>query len=71
MFERMDIAEKVYEGVTPSKTTTREESYHASHVRKCKGGEATSPTNPEKGCTGKRKKNHEVHSSDLMTGEII
>ena len=33
------------------------------------GGEAASPTNPEKGRTGKRKKNNADHPSDALTGD--
>ena len=47
----------------------RADAYRASNGRKCKGGESTSPTNPEKGCTGKRKKNYADHLSDRMTGD--
>ena len=67
-FERMEIAEQVYEGVTPSKTTTREEADCVSHGRRHKGGEAASPTNPKKGRTGKRKNNNTGHQSYFPTG---
>ena len=56
MFKRMEVAEQVYAGVTPFKTSTRVESNCYGHVRKRKGGEADSPTNLEKGRAGKRKK---------------
>ena len=55
MFEHMEVAEQVYAGGTPSKTPTRAESNRGSHVRKRKGWETASPTNPKKGRTGKRK----------------
>ena len=55
MFKCMDIAEQVYKGGKPSKTTTGEDANHASHDSKYKEGEAASPTNPEKGRAGKRK----------------
>ena len=38
MFERMEVAEKVYEGGTPYKTQTRAEANRHGHVRKQKGG---------------------------------
>ena len=49
MFKRMEIAEQVYEGVTPSKTPIRADSNRDSHGRKRNGGEAASPTNTKKG----------------------
>ena len=67
VFERMEIAEQVYKGVTPSKTPTRAEANRGGHTRKLKGGEATSPTNPEKGCTGKRKTKNAGNLSDAPT----
>ena len=48
MFKQIKIAEQVYEGGTPSKTPIREDTNNDSHVRKRIGGEAASPTNPEK-----------------------
>ena len=69
MFERMEIADKFYEGEIPSKITIRAEADRASHGRKRKGVEAASPTNPKKGRAGKRKKNHSGHPSDQPTGD--
>ena len=69
-FEHMDIAEQVYEGGTPSKITAhRADANRVSHSRKRKGGEAASPTNPEKGRAGKLKKNYAGHPSDRMTSD--
>ena len=56
IFEWMEIAEQVYEGGTPSKNTTWADSNRASHGIKLNEREAASPTNPEKGRVGKRKK---------------
>ena len=55
MFKQMEVTEKFYKGVTPSKTSIGVDANRASHGRKRKGGESTSPNNPEKGCAGKRK----------------
>ena len=57
----MKIYEHVYRVGTPDKTTTRVYANHAIHGRKLKGGEAASPTNPKKGCAGKRNKKHAGH----------
>ena len=66
----MEIAEQVYEGVTPAKISThRADDNHASHGRKHKGGEANSPNNTGKGSAGKCKNNHVVHPSDRLTGD--
>ena len=48
MFERMDIAEQVYKGVTPLKTTTRADVNRGSNGRKGNGLESASPTNIDK-----------------------
>ena len=53
MFERMYIAEQVYEGGTPSKNTNRVETEHDIHCRKREGGGPTSPTKPDKGRANK------------------
>ena len=53
MFERMEIAEHVYEGQTPSKKIPGAYANRDSHARKIKGGESDSPTNPDKGFYGK------------------
>ena len=57
MFEHMDISKKVYEGGTPSKTTTRSDSDRSIHGKKQKGGESDFATNNEKGLAGKLRKN--------------
>ena len=64
MFDRMKIAEQVYKGGTPSKTPTREESNNDGHVRKLKGGEDASPTNPNKVRASKLKK--KIQSTRVM-----
>ena len=68
MLECMEIAEQVYKGGNTSKNTNRTESHRASHNSKSKGGEAASPTNTEKGRTGKRKQNYAGHMSNRTTG---
>ena len=67
MFKQMEVAEKVYEGGTPSKTSIGVDSNRASHGRKRRGGESNSPTNPEKGRVGKRKSKNAGHPSDRPT----
>ena len=57
----MEIADQVYKGGTTSKKAIRAESDHASHGKKRKGWESTSPTNPEKFRTGKFKTNQAGH----------
>ena len=64
MFERMEAAEQVYKGVTPSKIPTREEANRDVHVRKQKGGESALPTNTKKGRAGKHKTKNAGHTSD-------
>ena len=68
MFEQMEISDQLCEIETPSKKIIRSDANRDSHVRKIKGGEATSPTNPEKICAGKRKTNNVVYLSNYMTG---
>ena len=68
MFEHIEIFEQLYKGGNNSKSTNRTEADHASHGRKRKGEEAAMPTNPDKGCSGKHKKNHAGHPSDRTTG---
>ena len=65
----MEISEQVYEGGTTYKITTRKDDKRSSHVRKLKGGEASSPTDLEKGCAGNRMKNNSGHPIDCTTGE--
>ena len=55
MFEIMEVAEKVYEGGTTSKTPIGADSNRASHGRKQKGRAANLTTNTKKGRAGKRK----------------
>ena len=66
--ERMEVAEKIYEGGNTSKTPIRADAKRASHGRKRKGGESASPTNPGTGRAGKRKKTNTVHPSNRLTG---
>ena len=68
MFERIEIAEQVYEVGNTSKNTKRVEADRASHGRKRKGGESAFPTNPKKGRTGKCKTNHAGRMSNRPTG---
>ena len=68
MFERMETAEQVYEGQTPSKKIPREDANRDNHVRKRKIGEAASPTNSTKGRTGKRKTKNSVSPIKKTTG---
>ena len=67
MFERVEVSEQVYEGVTPSKIPTREEANRDVHFRKQKVGDSVSPTNTEKGLAGKRKTKKAGHLSDAPT----
>ena len=68
MFERMEIAEQVYEGKSPSKIIIREDANYDSHVRKRKGRESASPTNPKKVRTGNNKTRNAVSLSEKTTG---
>ena len=68
LFERMEIAEKIYEGRNTPKTPTREDSNRASLDRKKKLGEAASPNNPKMGHSGKCKTKNAGHPSDRPTG---
>ena len=67
----MEIVERVYKGGNNSKNNNRAESDHVSHVRKLKGGEAASPTNPKKGRVDNHKKNNAGHLSDCPTSTIM
>ena len=53
----MEIEEEVYKVGNTPKNTNRSEFESASHGRKLKVGEAASPTNPEKGRSGKHNTN--------------
>ena len=68
MFKRMEIDERISEEGIPSKTPIRADTNRAIHGRKRKGGEAASPTNPQKGRTSKIKTNHSGHPTDRPTG---
>ena len=59
---------QVYEGGNTSKNTNGAEADHVINGSNCKVGEADSSTNPKKGRTGKRKKNHAGHPSNRPTG---
>ena len=63
MFGRMEIAEQMYKVKSLSKTNIRSDVNRESHISKRKWGEASSPNNPEKGRTGKRKTNNAVSLS--------
>ena len=67
MFERMEIAEQVYDRQTPSKKRLRSDSNHDSHVRKRKGVESASPANPKKSRAGKRKTKNAFSMSNKTT----
>ena len=72
MFGYMEVAENVYEGVTPYKITNyREYANLTSHDRKRKGGKYESPINPKKRRTRNPKKNDAGHLRDQSTGEKI
>ena len=68
MFERMEIAKAICEGLAPSKNTQQAESDRASFGRKKNGGGASSPSKPEKGYAGKHKRNNVGHPRDAPTG---
>ena len=68
MFERTEIVDAIYEGGAPSKNTQHSEDDRASSGRKQKVGGSASPSNPEKGCTSKRKRNDAGHPSNAPTG---
>ena len=67
MFERMEVAEQLYEGGTPSKIPTWSEANLDIHVRKQKGEESSWPTNLKKCRAGKRKTKNAGHMSDAPT----
>ena len=67
MFKRMEVAEKVYEYGTTSKTPIRKDVNRAGHGRKLQGGEVASPTNPRKSCADKRKTRNAGKSSNEKT----
>ena len=67
MFERIDIIEQIHKEGTPYKTITWVDANRASHGRKRKGEENALPTNPDKGRTGRCKKNFSCHLSNRTT----
>ena len=68
IFKRMDIAEAIYKGVSPSKNTQWAESNSASSGRKKNGGVFASPSKPDQGCAGKHKRNSSGRPSYQSTG---
>ena len=64
----MEILEAIYKGGSPSKNIQWVEADHASFGRKQKGGGAISQSNPEKGRSGKRKRNNAENPIDVPTG---
>ena len=52
----MKITEQVYEGGTPYKISTISDANRENHFRKCKVGEAASPTNPKKAALASARK---------------
>ena len=66
--ERMETAEAIYKGGTPSKNNQQAEANRASFGRKQNVGGAASPSNPEKVRAGKRKRNDAGHLSNALTG---
>ena len=68
MFKRMEISEAIYEGEENSKNTSQAEAYRSSSGRKKKGGASASPSNPEQGYSGKRKRSNAGHPSNEPTG---
>ena len=64
----MEIEEEVYKVGNTPKNINRLEFESASHGRKLKVGEAASPTDPEKGRSGKRNKNDAGHPMDQPNG---
>ena len=68
MFDRIEIAEHIYEGQTQSKKIPRADSNCDSHVRKRSGGEDTSTTNLDKGRSDKHKTKNAVSLSEKTTG---
>ena len=68
MFKILEVAEKVYEYGTTSKTPIREDSNRASHGRKRQGGEVASHTKPIKGSTGNCKTRNEGYTRNRLIG---
>ena len=64
----MEVSEQIYKVRKTSKTPPRADANRASHVRKQKGGESASPTNTNKGRTGKRKTRYAGNTSNRLTG---
>ena len=70
MFERMEIAEAIYERGAPFKNNQQAEDYRSSYGRDKKEGRAASPLMPEKRRTGNSKKRNALHLSILPWLEI-
>ena len=68
MFERMEMAEEIYEGVSPSKNNQQAEADRSSSGRNKNGGASTSPSNTKQGRAGKRKISNAGHLGDEPTG---
>ena len=68
MFDKIEIAEQVYEGKSLSKRIIRADAKRDSHVRKRKVVEATLPNNLKKVRAGKGKTKNAVYYSDKTTG---
>ena len=68
MFERIEIAEAIYKGGSPSKNNQWEEYDRASSGRKKIGRASASPSNPKQGRAGNRNRSDAGHPRDDMTG---
>ena len=68
IFERMYITGSIYKGGAPSKNAQQVEAYCASYGRKKKWGTSASPSNPDQGRSGKRKRSNADHMSNEPTG---
>ena len=67
LLEILEVADKIYKGVTTSKTPIRADANCDSQIRKQKGGEAASPIDPRKGRAGKHKTKNAGHPSNQPT----
>ena len=63
----MEIYEQVYERGNHKKNWA--DTNHTSHSNKFKGGEAVSPSNPNKGLYGMLKEIYEGHPINSQTSE--
>ena len=71
MVKRMETADQVYEGGTPSKNNHNWEDPNRASYRTNEGGECASSSNLEKGRTGKLKRKHADRSRNESTGAKI